>query len=89
MAANHQRDSASAVLECVSLGAGGAKPEVLHRVRVRGRPTLRVGSVKTEQASLPIIIKSGRALRICTIRKQETPPAEGMQPWRVTQITPK
>jgi hypothetical protein len=89
VAANHQLDSASAVLKCVSFRAAGAKPEVLHRVRVRGRPALRMASVKAKQASLPIIVKRGRALRIRTLRKQEAPPAEGMQPWRVTQTPAK
>lgn len=70
--ANRQLDSASPVLKCVSFRAAVAKPEVLHIVGVRRRPALRMASVKTVQTPLPIIIKRGLALRICTFQKHES-----------------
>jgi hypothetical protein len=80
--ANRQLDSASTVLKCVSFSAAVAKPEVLHEVRIRRRPALRMASVKTVQTPLPAIIKRGLALRVDAFQEHETPSRKRQVAWQ-------
>ena len=58
-------DMASVILNGICFGALGAQPEVPHRVRVLGFFAFRVGLVKTED-STPPILERGRTVRVCT-----------------------
>jgi hypothetical protein len=55
------------VLKGICFGALGAQPEVSDRVRVLGLFAFRVGLVKTEDSTSPIL-ERGRTDRVCTAR---------------------
>jgi hypothetical protein len=64
------RNSALVVLKGICFSAVRAQPEVSHCVRVLGLLAFRVGEVKTEDSTLPILVR-GRTSRVCTTRKHQ------------------
>ena len=79
----------SAILIGTCFGALGAQPEVSHCVRAFGLLTFRVGLVKTEDATPPIL-ERGRTARVCTTQDHLDFPCgvlrKGPRPQRIALV---